>query len=104
MKPAFLKLFKSETFLSILLILLTTVITHGLRISSLGYYHDEWFPFFEGLVNVGREEDARKIVKQEFKGRERLRYLLCQTLSNDPGYPQDYGYQYPKIREILCDS
>lgn len=64
----------------------------------------EWFPFFEGLVNVGREEDARKIVKQEFKGRERLRYPLCQTLSNDPGYPQDYGYQYPQIREILCDS
>lgn len=64
----------------------------------------EWFPFFEGLVNVGREEDARKMVRQEFRGRKRLRYPLCQTLSNDPGYPQDYGYQYLKIREILCDS
>ncbi len=64
----------------------------------------EWIPFFEGLVNLGREDEARKMVKQEFKGRERLRYPLCRSLVNDPGYPPDYGYNYEKIRQILCDS
>jgi hypothetical protein len=64
----------------------------------------EWIPFFEGLVNLGRDEDARKIVKQEIVGRERLRFPICQSLAKDPGYPTNYGYDYLTIRKLLCDT
>ena len=37
------KLFKNESFAAIFLLLLTTVITYGVSIPKLGYYHDDWF-------------------------------------------------------------
>jgi hypothetical protein len=63
----------------------------------------EWFPFFEGLVNLGRITDAKKMVRQEFVGRTQLRNPLCLSLAKDPGYPSEYGYDYQAIREIMCD-
>jgi hypothetical protein len=62
----------------------------------------EWFVFFEGLVNLGRLDDAQKIYQQEFKGRERFRYPLCDTLARDPGYPASFGYDYPTIYSMMC--
>ena len=43
MEQTIKKLFKNETLTSAILILLTTVLTYGLSISDLGYYHDDWF-------------------------------------------------------------
>ncbi len=40
--------FKNETFVAALLILLTTVITYGVSIPKLGYYHDDWFVLWSG--------------------------------------------------------
>src|SRR5215208_1691300 len=40
--------FQSETFFAILLVLLTTVITYGVSIPKLGYYHDDWFVLWSG--------------------------------------------------------
>ena len=42
------RVFKNETFLSIFLIFLTTVITYGVSIPNLGYYHDDWFVLWSG--------------------------------------------------------
>src|SRR5512139_2546454 len=44
------KLFKNETFAASLLIFLTTVITYGVSIPELGYYHDDWFVLWSGHV------------------------------------------------------
>ena len=48
MKQLLQKLFKNETFVAILLILLTTVVTYGLSIPKLGYYHDDWYLLWSG--------------------------------------------------------
>src|SRR5690349_7626136 len=42
------KLFKNESFVAVLLILLTTLITYGVSIPNLGYYHDDWFVLWSG--------------------------------------------------------
>ncbi|HLO16597.1 MAG TPA: hypothetical protein VK206_17320 [Anaerolineales bacterium] len=48
LKPTIQKLFKNETFIAGLLILLTTAITYGVSIPKLGYYHDDWFVLWSG--------------------------------------------------------
>ncbi len=48
MKQTIQKLFENETFLATLLILLTTVITYGVSIPSLGYYYDDWYLLWSG--------------------------------------------------------
>src|SRR5258706_1661526 len=62
----------------------------------------ELVPFIEGLVNLGRDADAKALYNREIKGRVRLRLPLCTALAKDPGYPPDFGYNYPQIFEILC--
>ena len=48
MKQTTQTLFKNETFIAALLILLTTVITYGVSIPSLGYYYDDWYLLWSG--------------------------------------------------------
>lgn len=48
MKQTLSKLFKNETVISILLILLTTVLTYGINIPKLGYYYDDWYVLWSG--------------------------------------------------------
>ncbi len=48
MKQTIQKLLNNETLIAILLILLTTVITYGVSIPKLGYYHDDWFLLWSG--------------------------------------------------------
>src|SRR5215212_439830 len=48
MKQTLRNLFHNETFAAILLIILTTVITYGVNIPRLGYYHDDWFVLWSG--------------------------------------------------------
>src|SRR5687768_224583 len=43
-------LFKNETFTATLLILVTSVITYGVSIPKLGYYHDDWFVLWSGQM------------------------------------------------------
>ncbi|HJS17869.1 MAG TPA: hypothetical protein VJ785_03925, partial [Anaerolineales bacterium] len=62
----------------------------------------EMIPFFEGLVNLGRHEDARTLFREEIKGNVKMRLPLCAYLTQDPGYPAEYGYDYTTINEILC--
>ncbi len=64
----------------------------------------EVFPFFEGLVNLGRYDDARALYKKEIKGRVKIRLPLCTSLAEDPGYPPDFEYDYKNVFEILCNS
>jgi hypothetical protein len=64
----------------------------------------ELFPFYEALVNLGRYSDARALFNKEIKGRPRVRFPLCASLSKDPGYPASFGYDYQKIYEIMCNS
>ena len=64
----------------------------------------EMIPFFEGLVNVGRDDDARFLYNKQIKGQAKMRFPLCTALSSDPGYPQEFGYDYETIYEILCNS
>ena len=64
----------------------------------------ELIPFFEGLVNLGRYDEAKALYNKEIKGREKLRYPLCTFLAKDPGYPQEFHYNYQMIFTILCNS
>lgn len=64
----------------------------------------EMIPFFEGLVNVGRYEDAKTLYKEEIKGQNEMRFPLCTFLANDPGYPPEFGYDYQNVYELLCKS
>ena len=50
MKQTIQNLFKNETFIATLLILVTTVITYGVSIPKLGYYHDDWFVLWSGQM------------------------------------------------------
>ncbi len=50
MKRTLQELFRNETFIATLLILLTTVLTYGVSIPQLGYYHDDWFVLWSGHV------------------------------------------------------
>jgi hypothetical protein len=63
----------------------------------------EKIPFFEGLVNIGRYDDARSLYNKEIKGRAQMRFPLCNFLMNDPGYPPEFGYDYKTIYELLCN-
>ena len=53
MKQTLQDFFKNETFVAILLILLTTVVTYGVSIPRLGYYHDDWFVLWSGQARGG---------------------------------------------------
>jgi hypothetical protein len=64
----------------------------------------EVIPFFEGLVNLGRINDAKMLYNKQIKGHSELRLPLCNTLSKDPGYPPSFGYKYQEINNILCNS
>jgi hypothetical protein len=64
----------------------------------------EVIPFFEGLVNLGRYEDARSLYREQIRGQAEVRFPLCNLLETDPGYPPDFGYDYERVYEILCSS
>jgi hypothetical protein len=64
----------------------------------------EMIPYLEGLVNLGRYDEARLIYTNQIKGRAETRLPLCAFLSKDPGYPPEFNYNYEKIYEILCGS
>ncbi|MEO5886130.1 MAG: hypothetical protein ABIQ77_00560, partial [Anaerolineales bacterium] len=64
----------------------------------------EMIPFFEGLVNLGRYEEARTLYNKQIKGQKEMRFSLCNFLSEDPGYGPEFGYDYETINEILCKS
>ncbi len=49
MKQNILKIFKNETFLALLLIFLTTLISYGNSIPKLGFYHDDWYLLWSGV-------------------------------------------------------
>jgi hypothetical protein len=64
----------------------------------------EVIPFFEGLVNLGRYEDAKALYQEQIKGQTEVRFPLCNSLANDPGYPPEFGYDYQNVYELLCKS
>ena len=64
----------------------------------------EMIPFLEGLVNLGRIDDAKSLYSKEIKGQAEMRFPLCVSLTKDPGYPSEFGYDYETIYEILCKS
>ncbi len=64
----------------------------------------ELIPFFEGLVNLGRYDDARALYNKQIKGQAEMRFPLCVTLASDPGYPPEFGYDYEGIYNLLCNS
>lgn len=64
----------------------------------------EMVPFLEGLVNLGRVEEARSLFQNEIKGNAKMRLPLCEALSQDPGYPTEFGYDYKTINTILCNE
>jgi hypothetical protein len=77
------------------------------QVRKLGLETDdksEVIPFFEGLVNLGRYEDAKSLYREQIKGQTEVRFPLCNALGTDPGYPPEFGYDYPNIYELLCKS
>lgn len=62
----------------------------------------EVIPFFEGLVNTGKYDDARLLYRREIRGHAELRFPLCNSLADDPRYPPEFGYDYETIFDILC--
>ena len=76
------------------------VLTSGLEPED----KSEIIPFFEGLVNTGRYDEARKIYNEEIKGQQEVRYPLCASLNENPDYPPEFNYNYEEIFDILCNS
>jgi hypothetical protein len=77
------------------------------QVRKLGLETDdksEMIPFFEGLVNSGRFEDAKALYREEIKGQNEMRFPLCTFLAKDPGYPHEFGYDYQQVYELLCKS
>ena len=65
----------------------------------------ELIPFFEGLVNLGRLEDARIVYEKKIKGNSEMRFAVCTFLAeHNPNYPPEFRYDYINIYEILCNS
>jgi hypothetical protein len=65
----------------------------------------EVIPFFEGLVNLGRDEEARTLYNKQIKGNAEMRFPLCTFMAeHNPNYPPEFGYDYQTIYEILCNS
>jgi hypothetical protein len=64
----------------------------------------EMISFFEALVNLGRYDDAETLYHKQIKGNSEVRFSVCSSLENDPGYPPEFGYDYQAIRELLCQS
>jgi len=62
----------------------------------------EVFPFLEGLVNLGRYDEAKALYGKEIKDRTDLNYELCESLAKDPGYPAEFNYNYTGLHQILC--
>jgi hypothetical protein len=63
----------------------------------------EVFPFLEGLVNLGRLDEARELIETEIKERDVLSYELCESLAKNPGYPPEFNYDYAALYQILCE-
>jgi len=63
----------------------------------------ELFPFLEGLVNLGRYDEARALFETEIKGRNNLSYEFCEVLRKDPGYAPEFKYDYTTLHQILCE-
>jgi hypothetical protein len=63
----------------------------------------ELFPFLEGLINLGRYDEASALFEKEIKERTNLSYQICQALATDPAYPPEFKYNYAKIHQILCE-
>src|SRR5215211_5300931 len=68
MTQATQKLFKNESFVAALLIFLTTVITYGVNIPSLGYYHDDWFVLWSGQARGAESLIPRFSTDRPFMG------------------------------------
>ena len=64
----------------------------------------ELIPFFEGLVNLGRLDEARAMYNKDIKGQGKMRFPLCITLAQNPNYPPEFHYDYQTINQILCNS
>lgn len=62
----------------------------------------EMIPYLEALVNVGNYDDARTLYSKELKGNIAMRLPLCSQLTEDPGYPPEFDYDYEMINQILC--
>jgi hypothetical protein len=62
----------------------------------------EVIPFLEGLVNLGRLDDARALYANQIKGNAKMRLPLCTFLATDPGYPPEFHYDYQNVQTILC--
>lgn len=62
----------------------------------------EMIPFFEGLVNSRRTDDAKVLYNEKIKGHSKMRFPLCTFLMKDPGYPPAFGYDYEMIYTVLC--
>lgn len=63
----------------------------------------EYFVFIEGLVNLGRADEAKKIVENKIMENAAAKYSLCQSLSNAPAYPATYGYRLEQIYQTVCE-
>jgi hypothetical protein len=79
--------------------LYTAAVTAGLKPAD----PSEYFVFFEGLVNLGRVEEARTIADNEINGNPAVKYSLCKSVSAAPNYPDSYGYDRKQIGMIVCE-
>lgn len=50
MLQVFQRWFKNETAIAVLLLFLTTLVTYGISIPKLGYYHDDWYLLWSGAA------------------------------------------------------
>jgi hypothetical protein len=64
----------------------------------------EIVPFIEGLVNIGRQDEALALYNTQLKDHFMIRLPLCNALEKNPAYQPAPGYDYENINRILCNS
>ena len=80
MKQSIQKIFKNETFLALLLISITTLITYGSSIPKLGYYHDDWYLLWSGMARGAQSIIPLFSIDRPFMG---VVYSLVYRLLGD---------------------
>lgn len=64
--------------------------------------HSEYFVFFEGLVNTGRDGMVQEILSRGLSQDLALMYSFCQSLIAAPQYPQSFGYRMDDMKRVVC--
>lgn len=64
----------------------------------------EYVPFIEGLVNLGRADEAAALVQSKIERKSAAHFSICNGLASAPEYPAAFGYHRQEIYILTCEN